>query len=117
MASEVLRVLAQGKILVLDVERTRERKGRRTYIGRDERLTFETEDIPPDVPCHLHYNEFLTPGDKPIPHCFYPARKEPDTVPATRENLKALRQGALAPADEATARIAGVPWKAPKKEK
>jgi len=117
MAEQMLRVLAHGKILVLDVEATKQRGGRRTYVGRDEHFAWKAEEIPEGVPCHMHSNDFLEPGDKPIPHCWYPARTEPDTVPASRDYLKPLKQGALLPADEATARFAGLPWTSTKKEK
>lgn len=44
------------------------------------------------------------------PNGGWPASAEPAKVPATAEYLKALRDGSLAPADEATAQRAGVKW-------
>lgn len=103
----MIRVLARGGCLVLDLEFT-EQTGRRKYVGRSEVYSHKLEDLPEGEPRHVHYNQFLERGnDTPIPHAAFPKLSEPVTVPARKEYTKAVRTGSLWPADAETAVICG----------
>lgn len=87
MNTDVLRVRATGNGLVQDYERLE--AGTNAFVGR----------------------KFVERTDKPGQYAFE-ATDEVAEVPYRVEYVKALQTGDLEPADEATAKLAGVKWKA-----
>lgn len=100
-------VLARGSILVLDAQFA-QATGSRRYIGRNTISARELKDLPEGEPRHEQSNEFLEPGDKPVPHTAYPRKSTPESVPVDRYYTRALKNGELWPADKASADCAGV---------
>lgn len=102
-----LRVLPHGNILVLDTEFASQ-TGRRAYIGRQAVSAWTVEELPQDAPRHESSNEFLEPGQAPVPHVAFPATGRAVAVPNVPYYRKAVADGDLLPADAATARECGV---------
>lgn len=105
---DTLKVYSVGSILVLDIDYAQQAGGRRKYVGRYEVPSWDIGALPPDAPRHIHYNEFLEPGQKAVPHVGYPALSAPAEVPNTSYYRKAIVKGDLRPADAATAAECGV---------
>jgi len=106
---ETIRVLPRGKCLVLDleyVEQTRQRK----YVGRRAIAALKLEELPADAPRHEAHNDFLPPGERPMPHYAFPSTGDVVTLPFRREYRDEVTGGCLWPADEATAKLCGVPF-------
>lgn len=112
---KTLSVYASGGKLCMDADYIRH-TGRRRYIGRTEVFAWKEEDLPDDVPCHVHENEFLEPGEVPIPHVAYPAKDQPESVVDSAYIRKMVANGSLLPADAETAKVCGVPFYDNKKE-
>jgi hypothetical protein len=92
--------------LVLDIDHMNA-TGRRRYVGRAVVQGWSEDDLPDDCPAHMQANQFLEPGQKPIPHTAYPLSGA-EAVPITTYYTKALTQGDLLPADHISAAAAGV---------
>lgn len=86
MQKQTLRVLPVGTALVTDFEAMEH--GIRRFIGR----------------------QFAPVEDAPGRFGFVPTGQAAE-VPLTAEYVRALHDGSLEPADEATARAVGLPWK------
>ena len=112
MATEI-RVLARGDILALDVAFCRASGGKLRFIGRKLHIADAREDLPAGVV--VRDRDPVDPGDK-----FYcegwERRTEASTVPCVGEfgnyYLQQVREGALWPADQATAQLCGAAFDA-----
>lgn len=109
---DTLRVLSRGHSLVLDLVFAQQ-TNRRRYIGRTAVQSMKLADLPKGEPRHEAHNQFLTPGDAPMPHYAFPKHDSVVEIPAPphefgKEYLDELRAGNLWPADEATAKFADV---------
>ena len=104
---QTMRVLARGKILVLDAEFAKD-TGHRRYVGRKTLHFWNAADLPENEPHHHQANTFLEPGDKAIPHTAYPKTTDPVVVLADRYYTRSVAAEELWAADEATARLCNV---------
>lgn len=110
-----LRVFPNGNILVLDIDFATQ-TGRRAYIGRQATSAWTVEELPQDAPRHESSNEFLEPGQQPVPHVAFPTTGRAASVPNVPYYRKAVADGDLLPADAATARECGVAFNGTLKE-
>lgn len=92
--------------LVLDIEHMNA-TGRRRYVGRGAVMAWQEKDLPDNCPAHIQVNEFLEPGQKPIPHAAYPLEGV-ESVPEISFYIKALQRGDLLPGDHISAAHAGI---------
>jgi hypothetical protein len=102
-----LRVMARGGSLVLDLVFAQQTHIRR-YIGRTAVQAAKVEELPAGEPCHVAPREFLSPGEKPIPHYAFPKNGTVAEIPAPpnefgKEYCDEIVAGNLWPADQETA--------------